>query len=126
MAELQKGIISTIEGPTDSNGNYTRARIEPEQAQGIVTRPLVIPFLLRGDSGKLEKGTEVVFVLFPDQTGLVVDRADGEWFGQIYGAVTVTGKITTTDVKTSTLTSVNGHKHGGVEPGSGTTGGATN
>ena len=126
MAELQKGIISTIEGPTDSNGNFTRARIEPEQAQGLVTRPLVIPFRLRGDSGKLGKGTEVVFILFPDQTGLVVDRADGEWFGQIYGAVTVTGKITTTDVKTSTLTSVNSHKHGGVEPGSGTTGGATN
>ena len=126
MADIQKGIISTIEGPADGNGNNTRARVVPEQADGVVSRPLVIPSLLRGQAGKLSKGTEVVFVMFEDQTGLILSRADGEWYGQIYGDVNITGKPTTKDVKTDTLNSVNSHKHGGVYTGSGTTGSAQN
>lgn len=116
MAEIEKGKISTIEGPVDGNGNSTRARVVPDQAEGVITKPLVIPALLRGDAGKLEKGTEVVFAVFPDQTGIILDRADGEWYGVIYGNLRVTK-----DIKTETIESVNTHRHGGIYPGSGTT-----
>lgn len=78
MAEIQKGKISTIEGPLDENGNNTKARIIPEQADGVVTKPLVLAKQLRGDAGKLTKGTDVIFAVFPDQSGIVLSRADGE------------------------------------------------
>jgi hypothetical protein len=126
MADIQKGKISTIEGPADANGNITRARVIPEQADGVVSKPLVIASQLRGKAGNLTKGTEVVFAVFPDQTGIIFCRADGEWYGTISGDVTVTGKLTASDVKTNTLTSVNNHVHGGVETGSGTTSRAKN
>lgn len=83
MADIQKGKISTIVGPNDANGNGTRARVIPEQADGIITKPLVISSLLRGKNGNLTKGTEVVFALFSDQSGIILSRADGEWFGSI-------------------------------------------
>ena len=126
MADIQKGKISTIEGPADANGNSTRARVIPEQADGVVTKPLVIASQLRGKAGNLTKGTEVVFAVFPDQTGIIFCRADGEWYGMIYGDVTVTGKLTADDVKTDTLTSVNNHVHGGVDSGSSNTSKAKN
>ena len=77
MADVQKGKISTIEGPADEKGNSTRARVIPESADGIVTKPLVIASQLRGDAGNLTKGTEVVFAVFPDQSGIILCRADG-------------------------------------------------
>lgn len=72
MAELQKGKISTIEGNT--------ARVVPDQVDGTVTKPLIIHASLRGAAGKLKKGTEVVFVVFPDRSGLILHRADGELY----------------------------------------------
>lgn len=102
MADIQKGKISTIEGPADGNGNNTRARVIPEQADGVVTKPLVIAEQLRGKAGNLTKGTEVIFAIFPDQTGIIFCRADGEWFGTIHGDVTITGKVTADEVETST------------------------
>ena len=77
MADIQKGKISTIEGPTDGNGNSTRARVIPEQADGVVTKPLVIASQLRGAAGSLTKGTEVVFAVFQDQSGIILSRVDG-------------------------------------------------
>lgn len=70
MAELQKGKISTIEGNT--------ARVVPEQVDSTITNPLTIYAPLRGAAGNLKKGTEVVFVVFPDRSGLILCRADGE------------------------------------------------
>lgn len=116
MAEIEKGKISTVEGPADGNGNSTRARVVPDQADGVITKPLVIPALLRGDAGKLVKGTEVVFAVFPDQTGIILGRADGEWYGVLYGNIRVSK-----DIETETVKSVNYHKHGGIYPGSGAT-----
>ena len=84
MADIKKGKISSIEGPADANGNSTRARIIPDQADGVVTKPLVIASHLRGNAGNLAKGTEVVFAVFPDQSGIILCRADGEWYGTIY------------------------------------------
>ena len=78
MAYIQKGKISTIEGPLDDNGNNTKARVIPEQSDGVVTKPLVITKQLRGESGKLAKGTDVIFAVFSDQSGIVLCRADGE------------------------------------------------
>lgn len=126
MADIQKGKISTIEGPADANGNNTRARVIPEQADGVVTKPLVIASQLRGKSGNLSKGTEVVFAVFPDQSGIILCRADGEWFQTIHGDVTVTGKLTASDVKTDTLMSVNNHVHGGIYAGGSNTSKAKN
>ncbi len=126
MADIQKGKISTIEGPADRNGNYTRARVIPEQADGVVTKPLVIASQLRGESGNLTKGTEVVFAVFSDQSGIIFSRTDGEWYGTIYGDVVVDGTFTASDVKTDALTSVNNHVHGGVESGGSNTSGAKN
>lgn len=70
MAELQKGYISTIEGNT--------AKVVPDQVDGTVTKPLAIHASLRGSAGNLKKGTAVVFVVFPDRSGLIISRADGE------------------------------------------------
>ena len=78
MADIQKGKISTIEGPADENGNYTRARVILENADGVITRPLAIVSQLRGKAGNLAKGTEVLFAVFPDQSGVILCRADGE------------------------------------------------
>ena len=132
MADIQKGIISTNEGAADANGNRTRARVIPEQADGVITKPLVIPKPLRGNAGALAKGTEVIFAVFPDQSGIILGRADGEWNGILYGDISVSGNITAngtvtaSDVKTNSLTSVNSHRHGGVETGSGDSGIAKN
>lgn len=122
MAEIEKGYISTIEGTPDGNGNATRARVIPAQADAIVTRPLTIPWYLRGKMGNLQKGTEVVFAVFPDNTGIVIARSDGEWGGTVPGNVTVGGKATASDFKTSQVTSYNSHTHGGVESGGSDTG----
>ena len=75
---IQKGKISTIEGPYDSAGNPTLARVIPDNNDGLVTRPLIINHLLRGASGNLKKGTSVVFAVFADNTGVILCRADGE------------------------------------------------
>ena len=72
MAELQKGKISTIEGNT--------ARVVPDQVDGTITKPLTIHASLRGSAGNLKKGTEVVFAVFPDRSGLILYRADGELY----------------------------------------------
>ena len=80
MADIQKGKISTIEGPLDDNGNATMARVIPDQADGIVTKPLVITKTLRGNAGNLSKGTEILFAVFPDQSGIIISRTDGEIF----------------------------------------------
>lgn len=145
MAEIQKGKISTIEGSLDGYNNRTMARVIPLQADVVVTKPLVISEQLRGN---LEKGTEVIFAVFPDQTGIILSRADGGRHGTIYGDVTITGnikatnltatskveavsitasgKVTASDVATDTLTSVNNHVHDGVYRGSSTTDKAEN
>ena len=86
MADIQKGKISTIEDTLDANGNNTLARVIPNQETGVVTKPLVIASHLRGEYGKLAKGTEVVFVVFQDRSGIILSRADGEVFGGVYGS----------------------------------------
>lgn len=76
MGNIQRGEISTLEFPIDSDGNRSKARVIPEQRGGVLTRPLVIPRDLRG---ALKKGTKVIFVEFADHTGAILMRADGEF-----------------------------------------------
>lgn len=71
MAQIQKGIVLSLEA------NGTRARVQPTSQSDQVSRPLVIPWHMRGAAGNLAKGTEVVFVIFEDQTGLLLSRTDG-------------------------------------------------
>lgn len=124
MANIEKGTILTIEGPADRNGDMTMARVSPSQSSGLVSRPVVIPWHMRGTSGDLKKGTEVVFVIFNDHTGQLIGRMDGEWFGILHGNVEINGSLAVKgDIATGSLDSVNGHVHGGVDPGSSTTSG---
>ena len=43
---------------------------------GIVTAPITVPFFL---VGVLPIGTAVAYVVFGDNTGIVLSRMDGEW-----------------------------------------------
>lgn len=71
MGEINKGTIASIDGNT--------ARVVPSVTEERPTAKIVIPWHLRGDTGKLQKGTEVIYVEFPDATGLLLGRADGNW-----------------------------------------------
>lgn len=69
MMAIHKGKISTIE----NGGKYVT--VTPYNG-GTVTPPLTVPFFL---TDALPVNTPVVYVLFEDNTGVVVSRMDGEW-----------------------------------------------
>lgn len=94
MSEVQKGIILTLEGPADKNGNPTRARAQSASAEGTSTLPIIIPWYLRGKMGNLEKGTEIAFVVFDDYAGIIISRMDGNWDGTIEDDVVAKGNLT--------------------------------
>ena len=77
MCVVQKGIILTLEGETDQNGNPTKARVQAASAEGTSTLPITIPWYLRGKMGNLEKGSEIAFIIFDHVwmgTGMVQSR----------------------------------------------------
>ncbi|HBV83136.1 MAG TPA: pre-mRNA-splicing factor [Lachnospiraceae bacterium] len=94
MSVVQKGIILTLEGEIDKNGNPTKAKVQSVSAEGTSTLPITIPWYLRGEMGKLEKGTEIAFVVFDDTTGIIVSRIDGNWDGTIENNITIKGNLT--------------------------------
>lgn len=108
MQAIQKGIVSSIENGKDQNGNPTSARILPTTSDGMVTRPLVIPWWLRGKMGNLSPGMEVAYAVFDDGTGILLSRMDGEWSGEIPGDIEVGGDIRSGEVSFSS------HTHTGV------------
>ena len=71
---IQKGKISSVEGKADRNGDKTTARVLPSTADSMVTRPLTIPWYLRGEMGNLTPGTEVAYAMFEDGTGIASSR----------------------------------------------------
>lgn len=83
MGMIEKGVILTIDGGLDRNQNYTKATVQATSAEGTSTLPLTIPWYLRGSMGMLQKGTEVVYALFDDESGIIVSRADGNWNGKL-------------------------------------------
>ena len=108
---IDKGIISSFESDVDRNKDVFMARVLPSTAQSMPTRPLVISWHLRGVMGNLKVGDEVWFALANDLTGIIFERADGEWTGTIPGNVTTTGKLTSTDLTTDSVASQNSHVH---------------
>ena len=113
---IQKGKISTVEGAADRNGDKTTARVLPCTADGMVTRPLTIPWWLRGKMGNLKPGDEVAYAMFEDGTGIILSRMDGEWDGTVPGSVKVEkGDVTVPDgYVTASGISLKTHTHAGV------------
>ena len=113
---IQKGTISSVEGRADRNGDKTTARVLPCTADGAVTRPLTIPWWLRGNMGNLKPGDEVAYAKFEDGTGIILSRMDGEWDGTIPGDVTIDkGDIIVPDGDvTASGISQTSHTHAGV------------
>ena len=111
MTQIDKGKISSFESDVDRNGDLINARVLPSTAQSMPTRPLILSWHLRGVMGNLKVGDEVWFAMANDLTGIILERADGEWTGTISGNVTTTGKLTSTDLTTDSVTSVNSHVH---------------
>ena len=68
MNVIEKGVVANIDG--------NQARINT--SSGRVTPPIIIPRNLRSGAGSLQKGVEVVYVLFGDQTGIILGHMDGE------------------------------------------------
>lgn len=113
---IQKGKISTVEGAADRNGDKTTARVLPCTADGMVTRPLTIPWWLRGKMANLKPGDEVAYAMFEDGTGIILSRMDGEWDGTVPGSVKVEkGDVTVSDGDvTASGISLKTHTHAGV------------
>lgn len=113
---IQKGKISTVEGAADRNGDKTTARVLPCTADGMVTRPLTIPWWLRGKMGNLKPGDEVAYAMFEDGTGIILSRMDGEWDGTVPGSIKVEkGDVTVPDGDvTASGISLKTHTHAGV------------
>lgn len=123
MSEILKGKISSIEtSPVDAKGLATAAKVV-SLIGGSVTRPLVIPWYLRGTMGNLAPGTEVVYVLFEDKSGYILGRFDGHFQEHIpydliidgntttNGQATVTGNVSAADFVSDTCGSYNAHTH---------------
>lgn len=69
MIAVQKGKVSTIE---DGGKMVT---VTPYDG-GTVTPPLVVPYFL---IDALPINIPVVYILFEDNTGVVLSRMDGDW-----------------------------------------------
>lgn len=110
-----KGKISAVSGKT-------QATIVPLFSAAPVSAQLTIPFFL---SECLKVGMEVVYAQFPDNTGVILARMDGEWNHQVDGGVkvltgdvevlsgglNVEGTVTAEDLTTGVVSSYNAHAH---------------
>ena len=78
MGKIEKGVILSLGNETDMEGNVKTASVQSMSADGTSTLPITIPYKLRGERGRLTKGTEVVYAVFDDESGIILSRADGE------------------------------------------------
>ena len=74
---VYKGKVSTI---LDGGKSITAT----PYSGGTVTAPLTVPFFL---IGALPVGTPIVYVIFDDNTGVVLSRMDGNWNGSVTASV---------------------------------------
>lgn len=112
MGQINKGQIASISGNT--------ARVVPSDAGEKPTAKITIPWHLRGSTGNLAKGTEVVYVEFDDHTGLLLGRLDGNWGEYLPFLMAGNIEVPKGDVTAGSI-SLKQHKHGGVYTGSGET-----
>lgn len=101
---VNKGKISAVI-------DKTHATVVPSFSDSPVTTELVIPFFL---CECLTVGMDVVYAQFPDNTGLILARMDGEWNHKLWDGVEIVSgnaKITAGDIITSAVPSYNGHTH---------------
>ena len=126
MGQIEKGVILSL-SVADSNGNNSKASVQSTTANGTSTLPLTIPWYLRGSMGNLSKGTEVVYAVFDDATGLILSRMDGNWSGKMDDAGDITvGKLIADEVIAQSVQdsgiTLHSHTHSGVEAGGYSTG----
>lgn len=112
MGQIFKGKIASIDG--------NMARVVPLDEGAKPTTKIVIPWHLRGRTGELKKGTEVIYVEFADSSGLLLGRVDGNWgeylpYLESELVETPRGDVVAQDV------SLHSHIHGGVQTGGGNT-----
>lgn len=81
MGQIEKGVILSFGKETDESGNNKTASVQSVSADGTSTMPITIPSNLRGAKGMLKKGTEVVYAVFDDESGVILCRIDGEQGG---------------------------------------------
>ena len=106
---IEKGKISAVI-------SKTVATVIPSFSDTPVTAKLTIPFFLWEC---LEVDMDVVYAQFPDNTGLILGRLDGEWNHKFWAGETglaaeaVTGnlKLDVGDMITAVVPSYNGHTH---------------
>jgi hypothetical protein len=129
MSKILKGKISSIEAePIDDKEHPTTAKVI-SLIGGAVTRPLIIPWWLRGTMGNLAPGIEVVYVEFEDKTGFILARFDGNCQvhipydliidgdttqngnSTINGEESVSGNVNAADFVSESCGSCNGHTH---------------
>lgn len=111
---IDKGMISAV----SSDGKT--ATVVPAFSGSSVTFPLVVPFFL---AGSLAVKMPVVYATFPDNTGVILARMDGEWNRDLVSGLTIQGTATVGDLKTGAAPNYNTHTNVGVESGSSDTSG---
>lgn len=106
---VNKGKISAVK-------DKTHATVVPAFSDTPVSTALVIPWALLEC---LEVGMDVVYAQFPDNTGVILARMDGEWNHKLWAddgglaveAVTGNLKLDAGDMITAAVPSYNGHTH---------------
>ena len=115
---IDKGVISAIKD------GGSKAEVVPATSKSSVTTLLAVSEML---VDFIKVGDEVVYAMFDDNTGLVLAKLDGTWSHKIKGKIEVTEKVIAGDVQTSSVASLNGHKHnythGGTSSGADKTSG---
>ena len=114
---INKGYVSDIKEAG------RKATVVPAFEGTSVSVELVVPFFLWEC---LEVKMPVVYAVFPDNTGVVLARMDGEWNHKLYdGLELATGDMSIPggDLKAGAVPGYNGHTHSGVEAGPGVTNG---
>ena len=97
---IEKGVISTV------SADKKTVTAVPSFSDSPVTSDLAVPFFLLD---ALEIGMPVVYAQFPDNTGAVLCRLDGEWNHDLDGDVNIKGILTAGDVSTEPSGSYNEH-----------------
>lgn len=90
-----KARINSTSG-SDAFGHATAADVSPIEDAALHCSA-VIPWLLRGKGGNLDKGVEVIVERFVDGSAMILSRADGDFGGVVYAQTLMLGDDAGTD-----------------------------